>query len=472
MADHPARSGPGPNEVSRELLLALFNSVSDGVVAVDGELRVTAINRSALEILGLRLHEAMGRPSSTILVCERAPRGGVLADTLATGRADTDRDLLLEDRHGQQIPVLLSTRLVRSPDGRVLGGVATFRSVLAAREQVAETSRARPFQDIVTGDPTMRRLFAILPTIARADSSCLVRGETGTGKGLVVRTIHNLSPRHRAPLVTVNCAALPETLLEAELFGVKAGAYTGADRDRPGRLEAAEGGMLFLDEIGDMSLGVQVKLLRVLQERVYERVGDIRPRACDVRFIAATHRDLEAMVEDGSFRRDLYFRINVLNLEIPPLRERKGDLPLLAQHFIDGLSRTRGKKVHGISSRVLEILTVHDYPGNIRELENVIEHAWVMCESGVIEPRHLPENLQCGPGIEPADGAPTRPGLPRLEADYIRQVLRRHGGHRGAAARELGIHRTTLQRKIRRLGIQPPPGDGRTVPRSKSDPDY
>lgn len=472
MADQPARRGPGPSEVPHELLLDVFNSVSDGVVAVDRDLRVTAINRSALETLGLTLQEAMGQPSSDILVTERAPRGGVLADTLSTGRAETDRDILLEDRHGQQIPVLLSTRLVRSPDGRVLGGVATFRNVLAARELVAETSRARPFQDIVTGDPTMRRLFAILPTIARADSSCLVRGETGTGKGLVVRTIHNLSPRHRAPLVTVNCAALPETLLEAELFGVKAGAYTGANRDRPGRLEAAEGGMLFLDEIGDMSLGVQVKLLRVLQERVYERVGDIRPRTCDVRFIAATHRDLEAMVEEGSFRRDLYFRINVLNVEIPPLRERKGDIPLLAQRFIDRLSQTRGKKVHGVSSRVLEILTVHDYPGNIRELENVIEHAWVMCESGIIEPRHLPDTLQGAPATEPATGEPTGRGLPRLEADYIRQVLRRHGGHRGAAARELGIHRTTLQRKIQRLGIHLPPGDGRSTARSGPDAEH
>ena len=453
----------GPAGIPQELLLDLFNSISDCVIAVDHDLRITAINRAALATLGFTLDETLGRPLGEIIATEDTRGRTAVADTLRSGRSVRDRDMILDDRHGRPVPVVLSTSLLRGANGTVLGGVATFRTLAAARRMVEESDRKRPFQDIVTGDPVMRRLFGILPTIARADSSVLVMGETGTGKGLLVRTIHNLSPRRQHPLITVNCAALPETLLEAELFGVRAGAYTGATKDRAGRLEAAEGGTVFLDEIGDVPPTVQVKLLRVLQERVYERVGDVRPRSCNVRFITATHRDLPALVEKGRFRLDFFYRINVLNLEIPPLRERKGDIPLLAQRFLDRLSARREKTVAGVSSRVLEMLTAHDYPGNIRELENIIEHAWVMCDTGVIESRHLPRELI----TEADDAVPTATrtrGLARLEGDYIRQVVRRHGGNRGAAARELGIHRTTLQRKIRKLGIELPPGDGRFRP--------
>jgi len=460
MTSDRTRRGPGPGDVPHALLLDLFNSVSDGVVAVDTSLRITAVNRAALETLGLALHEALGRPVGEVLITDWARGRCVVAETLAGGRPLADLDLQVEGPRGRRVPVILSTSLVRADDGTVLGGAATFRNLAEVRRTAAESGFPRSFHDLVTGDPAMRRLIGTLPTIARADSSVLLQGETGTGKSLLVRAIHDLGPRRRGPLVTVNCAALPETLLEAELFGVRAGAYTGADRDRPGRLEAADGGTLFLDEIGDLPPAVQVKLLRVLQERTYEPLGDVRPRTCDVRFITATHRDLAAMVEDGAFRRDLFFRINVLNVAIPPLRERKGDIPLLVQRFLDRLAARRAKGVTGISSRVLEILTAHDYPGNIRELENIVEHAWVMCPGGPIEPGHLPRELR--PGARGTAPATAGRGLPRLEADYIRQVLQRHRGNRGDAARELGIHRTTLQRKIRRLGLELPAGDGRS----------
>ena len=459
------RDGSTSPTIPLEFLLRLFNSVSDGVVAVGSDRRVSAINRSALDILGYTLHEALGRPVDEVFTVRRSGPENIIAETMRSGRAVTDRETLVEDRNGQHVPIVLTTSVVKGSDGRLLGGAATFRRLTQERPLGPGPGKGQPFQDIVTGDPEMRRLISLLPTVAGADSSVLVLGETGTGKNLLVRTIHNLSARRRGKLVTVNCAALPETLLEAELFGVRAGAFTGATRDRIGRLEAANGGTLFLDEIGDVSLAVQVKLLRVLQERIYERLGDVRPCSCDVRFITATHQDLEALVAAGDFRRDLYYRINVLTVEIPPLRDRKGDIPLLAQRFLDRLSVSRDKTVTGLSSRVLEILTAHNYPGNIRELENIIEHAWVMCDTDVIEPHHLPHELT-NAEVSTARRVATTRGLNRLEADYIRQVLRRHGGNRGAAARELGIHRTTLQRKIKRLGLDPGPGDGRSKPRS------
>ena len=304
----------------------------------------------------------------------------------------------------------------------------------------------------------MKQLFEILPTISRSDSSILVLGETGTGKNLIAKAIHRLSLRASGPMITVNCAALPETLLESELFGYKAGAFTGAHRDKPGRFAAAQGGTLFLDEVGDIPLGMQVKLLRVLQEKVYERLGEQEPIPCDIRFITATHRDLSAMVTAGTFRRDLYYRINVLNLEIPPLRDRKGDIPQLAQKFTERLSLKRGKHVTGVSSAALELLMRHNYPGNVRELENILEHAWVMCLEQVIDVQHLPRRLQIMVPTPEDSGAK---GLEKVEAAFILQVLERAGWHRGRAAQELGMHRTTLQRRIQKLGLLLPTQDGR-----------
>jgi len=254
------------------------------------------------------------------------------------------------------------------------------------------------------------------------------------------------------------------------LFGARAGAYTGVTRDRPGRLAAANGGTLLVDEIGDAPLAVQVKLLRVLQERVYEPLGEVRPVPCDVRFITATHQDLEALVNSGAFRRDLYFRVNVLKVELPPLRDRKGDIPLLVRRSLARLFQGRGKRVVGVSSRVLEILNNYDYPGNIRELENILEHAGVMCPEDIIEVEHLPEKLRLKPRkFTVPDQADPDP-LDRIQAEYIREALERHDGHRGLTARELGMHRSTLNRKIRKLGLEPPAMDGRNLRGSKRPP--
>ena len=261
-------------------------------------------------------------------------------------------------------------------------------------------------------------------------------------------------------MVTISCGALPETLLESELFGYRKGAFTGADRDKPGRVQAAEGGTLFLDEIGDLPVSIQVKLLRLLQEKEYEPLGDVSSCSADVRIVTATNRNLSKMVEEGLFRRDLYYRINVIRLEMPPLRERTADIPPLADVFLRRLSTTRGKAVEGLSRAVLKRLMDYDFPGNVRELENILEHGYVLSTGRRIEEQDLPDWL-----LEKQEPAADEhsPSLKDLEANFIRDVLARNRWSRTDAARELGIHKTTLHRKIRRLAIDLPAEDGRTA---------
>jgi len=289
----------------------------------------------------------------------------------------------------------------------------------------------------------------------------LIQGETGTGKELLARAIHNMSHRREKPFVALNCGALPDTLLESEIFGYKAGAFTGAGKDKPGRFALAEGGTLLLDEISEISPALQVRLLRVLQERTYEPLGGTHPVKADVRVIAATNRNLAAQVKKNQFRQDLFYRVNVVKIELPPLRRRKEDVPLLVEHFIARFNRIQGKSVSGVSPEVMTFLMAHDYPGNVRELENMIEHVFVLCAEGVIEPRHLPEEfLAHSPA--PVDRGRLDASVRAMEAQAIRDALRRNGFNRLAAARELGMHKSTLFRKAKALGIHLPQEDGRS----------
>jgi len=455
--DHTSNNIP-ERGVSPELLLRVFNCVPEGVLAVDDGFRITAVNNSAIATLDMGRHRVIGRHCRDVLGIDVGSADCTLRQVMETGQPSANRPMHFQDSLGRRIAVTLSTAPLRDDKGEIIGAVASFVDLSRTGHQFDTMDSSGPFRDILTGDPAMKQLFEILPTISRNDSSILVFGETGTGKNLMAKTIHRLSSRSKGPLITVNCAALPETLLESELFGYKAGAFTGAHRDKPGRFAAAQGGTLFLDEIGDIPLGMQVKLLRVLQEKVYERLGEQVPIPCDVRFIAATHRDLSAMVAAGTFRRDLYYRINVLNLEIPPLRDRKGDIPQLAQKFAERLSQARGKLVTGVSSAALELLMRHNYPGNVRELENILEHAWVMCKGRIIDVQHLPRRLQV---MAPGPGDSGEQGLRQVEGAYILQILERNGWHRGRTAVELGMHRTTLQRKIKKLRLMLPAQDGR-----------
>ncbi|MDQ1331698.1 MAG: hypothetical protein QG578_1966, partial [Thermodesulfobacteriota bacterium] len=286
-------------------------------------------------------------------------------------------------------------------------------------------------------------------------------GETGTGKELVARTIHELSPACNGPFVAVNCSALPDTLLESELFGYKAGAFTGANKEKPGRFALAKGGTLFLDEIGEISPALQVKLLRVLQERTYEPLGATRSETTDARIIAATNKDLTELTRKGVFREDLYYRVNVIRVELPPLRRRKEDIPLLAEQFVERFNRLQGKSVGGIGAEALSLVMAHHWPGNVRELKNVIERSFIMCREGLIGIEHLPDEMKanCAPAGMDSD---VRSFHNFIDIQSIRNALERNGYNRLSAAKELGIHKTTLFRRMKKLGILLPEQDGRS----------
>jgi transcriptional regulator with PAS, ATPase and Fis domain len=336
-----------------------------------------------------------------------------------------------------------------------VGGVETFRDLSTVEELRKALRKDYSFEDMVSQSEGMHRIFALLPQIAESGSTVLVEGESGTGKELVARAIHRLSPAGNGPFVAVNCAALPDTLLESELFGYKAGAFTDAKKDKPGRFAQATGGTLFLDEIGDVSPATQGKLLRVLQEKTFEPLGSVHPEKAEVRLVAATNKDLRREVEEGRFREDLFYRVHVMRLNLPPLRERKEDIPVLVDHFLDRLQRIKGKRVEGVSQEALAMLIHHPWPGNVRELENVLEVAYVLCPPGEsIRPEHVRDNLVSGRVPWPALTLPLT--LRDIERQAIEEALLRNRGRIVATARQLGIDKNTLRRKMIRLEIPHP----------------
>ena len=301
---------------------------------------------------------------------------------------------------------------------------------------------------------------------AKTNSRVLIIGESGTGKELFARAIHSLSQRKKGPIITVNCGALPDTLLESELFGYKAGAFTDAKRDKPGRFAQAVNGTLFLDEIGDISPMLQMRLLRVLQEKVYEPLGSTKSERADVRIVAASNKNLAELVQQGLFREDLYYRINIVTLLLPPLRSRKEDIPLLVEHFINRFNSLRGKEIKGLSPRAMNLLMSYDFPGNIRELENIVEYATVVCKNHLIRKLHLPETLHQKIELKKIPASEkiteTEPSLEDVEKDIIYKALKKHNWSRKLTAAQMGIHPTTLWRKMKRLNLEIPDQDGRT----------
>ena len=319
----------------------LLDYVPDGVFTVDTEWRVTFYNRAAEQITGIKRAEAAGRRCCDVFrasICESAC---ALKQTLSTGRPVVNKVVYIVDSRGQKIPISISTAALKDEQGRVVGGVESFRDLRLVEELGSQLRQQNSFSDIVGRSAAMRQIFELLPQIAESDSSVLLEGASGTGKELFARAIHDLSGRRKQRFVAINCSALPDNLLESELFGYKAGAFTDAKRDKPGRFALAEGGTIFLDEIGDISPAMQARLLRVLQERVYEPLGGVAPVKADVRVIAATNKDLSKLVEQRAFREDLFYRIHVIRIELPGLCDRRDDIPLLIDHFIARFNRLK-----------------------------------------------------------------------------------------------------------------------------------
>ena len=439
----------------------ILESISDGVFTVDLDWRINSFNRAAEEITGISRRDAIGRFCSEVFRSNMCETDCALRKTLKNGKPIIGRSGYIIDEGGGRIPISLSTAVLKNAEGQVIGGAETFRDLSEIETLRHELEGRSHVGEIVSRSPLMQRLFEVIPAIAVSPSTVLITGETGTGKELMARTIHALSRRSKGPFVALNCGALPDTLLESELFGYKAGAFTGATKDKPGRFALAKGGTLFLDEIGDVSPALQVRLLRVLQERSFEPLGGVETVQTDVRIIVATNRDLTELTKNGTFREDLYYRVNVVRIELPPLRRRKEDIPLLVEQFIAKYNRLHHATVRGISTEALSLLMAHEWPGNVREIENIIERAFVLCPDGRIEMTHLPDEISLIGSRHTLPNGLHEARL-QLESEAIRTALERNGFSRLAAARELGMHKSTLFRKIKQLGITPPEKDGRS----------
>jgi PAS domain S-box-containing protein len=439
----------------RMKLAAITDSLSIGIVAVDRNHRITFMNKAAQELSGFDLVEVVGKRAcqdafQTNLCGSDCP----LEQTLVEGQPRKDVELILINRYGEEVPARVSVNLLYDERGQMAGAVGTFQDLRELRRFIHGPAGQDRFDSIVGRHSRMLEIFEAIKIAAESDVRVLIRGESGTGKELIARAIHSHSHRKEAPFVKVVCGAMPESLLESELFGHVKGAFTGAHRDKQGRLELADGGTVFLDEVGDISLASQVKLLRFLQEQEFEPVGSNTTKKVDVRVIAATNKDLESLVEAGLFREDLFYRLNVFSISVPPLRDRKEDIPLLVSHILERLNARRPKGIRDLSPSALNILMEYDWPGNVRELENAIEHAFVCTKGHIILPHVLPAYLHHR--TTPADEESQRPmdqWLSSRERDLILSSLEASNWRLTEASKKLGISRTTLWRKMKKHNI-------------------
>ncbi len=444
-------------EISEELIGinsdTILNSIADGVVVIGLDHRIIFVNRAGREMLGragaddllcgTRCADLMGHSGCTF--------GCLINTTIKTGEHFYNYEAVFE-RAGRKLMLSINTALLKDKDGKVIGGIEIFRDISLLKELKDELRGKYNFDKIIGTNTKMHEVYELLREVAPTRATVLIEGETGTGKELIANAIHHNSPRSAGPFVKVNCAALSEGLLESELFGHVKGAFTGAVGDRAGRFELAGGGTIFLDEVGDISQRTQVRLLRVLQEGEFERVGGTKTLKSDVRVVAATNRDLKAEVEKGSFREDLYYRLKVVPIRLCPLRERKDDIPLLVRHFIEKFNREMQMEVTNIAPGAMDLLMRYNYPGNIRELEHIIEHAFVRCSGKTINPEHLPRELHNDSPVDKAL-AQAEP-LKALEREMILRALTETGWRMGEATARLNMSRTTLWRRIKDLGIE------------------
>ncbi|MCK8603737.1 sigma-54 interaction domain-containing protein [Desulfoferrobacter suflitae] len=431
----------------------ILDSIGEGVFTINLDNQITFFNRAAELITGFDKEEAVGQYCFDIFRADVCEKKCPLDETLATQSPRSHYNALIISKDGEQKPISISTAVLKNKQGKITGGVEIFRDLTDMERLRKELNQNYSFADIVGQHPRIREILSVLPDIAQSDSTVLIEGPTGSGKELVARAIHNLSARGKGAFVAVNCAALPDTLLESELFGHSKGAFTGAHRDKPGRFMLAHQGTLFLDEIANTSLAFQADLLRVLETGEFTPLGGSKARQADFRVIAATNVDLKALSRGGEFREDLYYRLNVVKISLPSLAERKEDIPLLVAHFIEKFNLSKGRSIRTVTPEVLERLMRHSFPGNIRELANVIEYAFILCKGDLIDVEHLPkellekdaENWTSLPNHSTAGSDP--------EAEQIRSALLHHQGNRVEAARALGISRSTLWRKMKKHGL-------------------
>ena len=432
----------------------ILNSIADGVFTTDNEGKITFMNKAAEEITGFSNREAIGHYCFDVFRADICQSRCALKETLKTKKEIINLPATILKKGGQKVPISISTAVLKNERRQIIGGVETFRDLSTIEELKKELSQRYTLGDIISKNHLIHDIFGILPNIAESDSTVLIQGASGTGKELFAKAVHNLSRRKEKPFIKVNCGALPDTLLESELFGYMKGAFTDAKKDKPGRFTLANGGTIFLDEVGDMSASLQVKLLRVLQEKEYEPLGSTTSRKTDVRTIAATNKDLSKLVSEGKFRDDLFYRLNVVKIDLPPLSQRREDIPLLVDAFVQKFNAKMGKQIMGVSDHALRFLLGYDFPGNVRELENIIEHAFVLCPGNRIDVDCLPRELtmrQERP--EPLMSLKEEHPFEKAEAEIVRKTLERHKGNRIEAAQELGISRATLWRKIKKYEL-------------------
>jgi len=461
-------------DISAELVI---DTIPDGLIVLDSNCRMQRWNKAMERLTGYTESEMLGKPCA-ILDFRSYETGEPLEQErkcLASGQADPERmkatECTLQSSSGATVPVRKYGRMLMNADGLAVGILIIIEDLRPLRRLEERISGIEAFERsepapgrLVGVSPEMQVVYNRIRLAAKSDVTVLVAGETGTGKELVAEALHDLSNRAKGPLIKVNCSALSENLLESELFGHVKGAFTGAVKDKPGRIEMAEGGTLFLDEIGDISPLIQLKLLRLLQEHEYERVGDATVRKADVRFIAATHRDLKARVAEGLFRQDFYYRICVFSIDVPALREHKPDILLLCDAFIERLNKSTGKNIQRISEEARKLLLKYCWPGNVRQLENAIEHAFVMCFSESITVDDLPNeirfsDMQCsGYGVSPlslpiSTAVAYPPRKPALTRERLLSVLEECHWNQSEAARRLGVDRTTVWRNIKNWSL-------------------
>ena len=442
----------------------VVDTIQDGIMIVDKTGTIVSTNKGFENITGYNQEDIIGRSCTTLNCnkCEaaREKRGDHWCVLFRTGSVKMSR-CAIQRADGSYINVLKNASLLHDNNGKIIGAVETLTDIseLLKKDTQIEAFRRElrsmdGFQGILGTSGPMQQVFDLISNAARSDAPVIIFGESGTGKELVAAAIHNTGARKRKPYLKVNCAALNESLLESELFGHVKGAFTGAFQNRKGRFEAAQGGDIFLDEIGDLPLSTQVKLLRVLEEKVIERVGDNRPVHIDVRIISGTNRNLKKLVESGSFREDLFYRINVIPIIIPPLRERRSDIPLLAESFFRRIRLKNDNGIDAISNPAMEALMNYSWPGNVRELKSALEYGFVTCNGSVIEPKHLPPDVFLNHKADPIDEQ-TSHNRDEIQKNRLIDALEQTGGNQTKAARLLGISRITVWNRMKKYGIRP-----------------